>query len=114
MLARPLRLQHSADITRVFKQGQRIPCGPLFLMVTPNELGYSRFGCLASKKVFPLATDRTTAKRIAREAIRFVFSHVRPGYDILVSYRIRPQTRNVSRCAQALEECLKRSFLLKK
>ena len=114
MLARPLRLQHSADIARVFKQGQRIPCGPLFLVVAPNELGYSRFGCLASKKVFPLATDRTTAKRIAREAIRFVSSHVRPGYDILVSYRIRPQTRSVSRCTQALEECLEQKHLLKK
>jgi ribonuclease P protein component len=112
MLSRPSRLQHAADIATVFKQGRRVPCGPIVLLITSNHLRVSRFGCLAGKKIFPLATERNTAKRIAREAIRFVSSRVRPGYDILVVYRARPQARSVARFAQALEETLEQQGLL--
>ena len=103
MLPRPFRLQHASDIATVFKQGRRVACGPVLLFVAKNHLRVSRFGCLAGKKILPLATDRNTAKRIAREAIRFVYSRVQPGYDILVVYRARPQARSVARFSQALE-----------
>lgn len=106
MLPRRSRLQHASDIATVFQQGRRVASGPILVLIVPNQLGISRFGCLAGKKIFPLATERNTAKRIAREAIRFVSSRVRPGYDILVVYRARPQTRSVVRFSQALEEVL--------
>ena len=112
MLPRRSRLQHADAIAQVFKAGRRVPCGPILVLIAANRLNHSRFGCLAGKKIFPLAVERNTAKRIAREAIRFVSSRVRPGYDILVVYRARPQARSVARFAQALEETLGQQKLL--
>ena len=96
----------------VFTEGKRDASGPILLICRPSGHPMTRFGCIANAKTFPLSVDRHRAKRVAREAIRFYLSHIRPGYDMIVVYRFRPKTTEQPTLRDHLGTLLKRHSLL--
>ena len=92
MLPARFRLSGSDTVGRVFRQGVFDTSGPFgFKWITGKSGETSRIGILAGKKLFPTATARNHAKRMAREATRPFLAQLKPGYDILILYRYRPE-----------------------
>ena len=73
--------------------------------VQKNEVGISRLGVVASKRVMPTAVSRNFAKRLVREAFRRSFS-VDRALDVVVRARrqLSPETSLEGR--QALAQLL--------
>ena len=73
--------------------------------VQKNEVGISRLGVVASKRVMPTAVSRNFAKRLVREAFRRSFS-VDRALDVVVRARrqLSPETSMEGR--QALAQLL--------
>lgn len=90
MLASSLRLGKQHGFTEVLRYGKRSAYGEYILFYQPNQLPISRFGFIAGKKILPKASGRNRAKRVSREAIRTLLPHIRPGYDIILMYRYKP------------------------
>lgn len=108
----PARFRLTAkEFPSLFRFGSRTADGAIFLLSKPNQLEQSRFGFIASAKIFPLATDRHRAKRMVREALRSQLSHIRPGYDIVVVYRFRP-LQWYPDILHSVEQILKRQHLI--
>lgn len=75
MLKRKFRLTENYDFQRVKKRGQRI-YGPFFsLSWLNNNLGYSRFGFIATTKIGK-AVKRHRAVRLLRETVRLMSKEV--------------------------------------
>lgn len=83
MLARKYRLP--IHRTHAFS---KVISTPSFIMKTEkNNLGYSRFAFIISKKIDKRAVARNTIKRILVSAIQTIFPSLQKGYDILVIAR---------------------------
>ena len=54
-----------------------------FLKINNNNLGYSRFGFVVSKKTSAKATDRNRIRRVFRSCIEEMIEEVKPGSDML-------------------------------
>lgn len=92
MLPVQFRLSEPEAVGRVFRQGVFDASGPFgFKWLTHEPNTRSRIGVLAGKKLFPTAVSRNHAKRSVREAIRPFLAELRPGYDIVILYRYRPE-----------------------
>jgi ribonuclease P protein component len=102
MLPARFRLSHKKDFARVFQQGQYDAYREFAVKWQRGPSETSRIGFAAGKKIFPTAVLRNRAKRLAREAVRPYLERLRPGYDLIVFYRYRPErfvlkegTRNI-------------------
>ena len=84
MLPKKNRLKKKKDFARVYRQGELIKGNFLIVKIIDNQLDYSRFGIVVSKKVSKKATVRNKAKRRLREAIRSVITEIKGGFDIIV------------------------------
>ena len=65
--------------------------------------GNARYGVVATKKTFKLATERNRAKRLLRDWLRFNEDYMLPDMDYVVIARhaILLATRDDGRCAMA-------------
>lgn len=87
MLSRAARLTHSADLRRVRSRG-RCWAGPLLVLCAlRNDLGVTRFGFSASRRVGG-AVVRNRARRLMSEAVRLQYHRVQPGWDVVCIARV--------------------------
>lgn len=63
------RLRKALEFKEVREKGDRLNCGCFVIIINRNNLGYSRFGVIASSKVGN-AVKRNRAKRVFREIFR--------------------------------------------
>ena len=86
MLPKRHRLKHSAEIRRVYRQGQRRHHPLLILYAARAATGAaaqpSRFAISISRRVGN-AVVRNRGKRLVREAIRAHLEAIEPGWDCL-------------------------------
>ena len=54
----------------------------MIIISKPNDLGYTRFGVIASRSV-GIAVNRNRCKRILRACIHQNLSNYLPGFDVL-------------------------------
>jgi ribonuclease P protein component len=80
------RLNSEAAFQHVFEAPSKLSRKHWLVLYRPNELGYPRLGVIVAKKTYPKATDRNTAKRIARESFRQVLPEIK-SFDIIVLAR---------------------------
>lgn len=111
MLKRPFRLKKEL-MAGIFRSGRRATLGPWIIIFLPNQSPATRFGFVATAKIFPSAVLRHKAKRIAREIIRNIVPGPRRGYDIIVMYRFRPEAWNFPELSASLETLLKKIPLM--
>jgi len=103
------RLTRNAEFGAVHQQG-RVWVNPLLVLkALPNNLPYSRYGFLVSKRVGKAVT-RNKVKRWLREASRL--TQISSGWDLVVIARPAAGTADYHRLEKALKNLLGRARLL--
>lgn len=111
MIERRIRLRRSADVKRVYDEGKSWAHPLLVLIVRPNELGFSRVGVTASRKVGG-AVERNRVKRLLREAARLLYPEFETrGWDVMLIARPRLVEVNEAEVERALLSLLDRAGL---
>lgn len=77
-----------------------------------NELDYSRFGFVVSKRLGK-AVQRNRIKRRMREATRLCASQIKPGFDLVFIARQPINQASYSEIERFLEQLLKGADLLR-
>ncbi len=85
-MERRLRLRRTRDFARVRAAGRSWADRLAILTVAPNDLGISRFGFVASKRLGK-AVHRNRARRLLREAVRQNLSCIPTGWDCVLIAR---------------------------
>jgi len=111
VMERRIRLRHSGDVERVFDEGKSWAHPLLVLVARPNELGLSRVGVTASRKVGG-AVERNRAKRLLREAARHLYPQFETrGWDIMLVARPKLVEAKEIEVERALTSLLERAGL---
>jgi len=111
VIERRIRLRRSADVKRVYDEGRSWAHPLLVLIVRPNELGFSRVGVTASRKVGG-AVERNRVKRLLREAARRLYPEFETrGWDVMLIARPRLVEVNEAEVERALLSLLDRAGL---
>ena len=86
MLNKKYRINTKKEYDYIYKNGKRIQSRYIIVFVTPNNLEYSRFGFVTSKKVGN-AVIRNRAKRQSRAIIQKNWAQIKNGYDYVIIAR---------------------------
>lgn len=93
-MKRVYRLRRPDQFQRV-RRGGRIWEHHLFVLrITPNRRHTTRCGFVVGKRLGS-AVVRNRAKRRVREAVRLVYHHIKPGWDVVFAIR-SPVTATIS------------------
>ena len=104
------RLAHSEDFLRVRHQGRSWSDELLVLVAAQNDLPYSRFGFVVSKRIGK-AVVRNRVRRLVREAVRVRLEGIAPGWDVVLIARTPIVPANWHRIGEALDSLLRRAGL---
>jgi ribonuclease P protein component len=85
-MKRHQRLTRGSDFSRVRKQGHSWAHPLLVLALARNDLGWSRFGFVVSRRVGG-AVVRNRVKRRMREALRRHLDQIPAGWDVVLVAR---------------------------
>ena len=77
-------LTKKKDFEQVFKQGRGYRRNFLYLKIKNNDLEFSRFGIIVSKKISNKAVVRNQIKRRIREAINNREEKIKKGMDVII------------------------------
>ena len=110
-MKRKYRLRRNSDFQRVRQVGKSYASPIMVLAFLRNELEYSRFGFVVSKRLGK-AVIRNKIKRRIREATRLKMSQIKPGFDIVLIARNRINQASYLEVSQSLEHLLKAADLL--
>ncbi len=84
----------------------------LVLVACPNEMGYTRLGVTASRRLGKAVT-RNRARRLLREAARLSYPHIHPGWDLLLIARPALVGARQPQVQGAFESLLRQAGLFK-
>jgi ribonuclease P protein component len=105
------RLHRAADFARLREFGKTWRHSLLVLSVADNNLGYNRYGLIASRRLGK-AVKRNRARRLLREALRQNHAHIRPGHDIVLVAREAIVGQLFATVNQAVQHLLDQAELL--
>jgi len=110
-MRRRYRLRRNSDFQQVRQNGKFYASSFMVLAFLRNELDYSRFGFVVSKRLGK-AVIRNKIKRRLREATRQRISQIQPGFDLVFIARQPIGEASYIEIEQTLEYLLKKSGLL--
>jgi ribonuclease P protein component len=114
VLTRDKRLIKNRDFDRAYQKGKRCFSESFNLIFLPNRSSVTRIGIVVGKKFSKKAVERNRAKRVFREAIRPLYPHIKPGYDIVIfAKKPRGYSLGVETMKKALQETIKKAGILK-
>ena len=106
------RLRKKKDFAKVYQRGYSYSSLLLWLKLLPNDLSYNRVGIVVSTKVSKKAVERNRIKRRLRALIKDYLSSIKPGYDIIITARVRIIDKSFQEIDQDLKSLLQRAQLL--
>tara|TARA_Y100000310_G_C20700403_1_gene829216 strand:+ start:6501 stop:7001 length:501 start_codon:yes stop_codon:yes gene_type:complete len=112
MLPQKNRLKRKKDFETVFKKGEGIKEGFLFLKFLPSKLKGIRFGFVVSEKVSKKAAVRNRVKRQLREIIRPQIPKIDKGVDCVLITRPGIEEENFKDVKEAIDKLFKRARLI--
>lgn len=86
MLNKKFRISNRKDYNYIYKHGKKIQSRYIIVFLAANNLEYSRFGIVTSKKVGK-AVIRNQAKRKLRAIVQNHLPAVKSGYDLVIVAR---------------------------
>jgi ribonuclease P protein component len=110
-MQRAHRLRHAADFQRVRDQRRAWRHPLLVLFAAPNDGQVTRLGISVGRRVGN-AVVRNRVKRRVREAVRYHYGELVPGYDLVFIARPPAATIEWSALRDATEELLRRARVL--
>ena len=108
-MAKEERLRNSSQFRTVYEHGRTWACDFIVLKTLPNNLEYSRYGFVTSKRLGK-AVRRNRVRRLLREAARSV--PVIPGWDIVLIARSSAVTANYQQIKAAVTGIMHRARIL--
>ncbi len=109
-MRRRYRLRRNSDFRRVRQHGRSYASPLMVLAFLRNELDYSRFGFVVSKRLGK-AVRRNKIKRRMREAVRLRLSRIKPGFDVVFIARQPTRQASYQDIEQALDVLLEKTGL---
>lgn len=85
------RLLKKKDFEKVFQKGKGFKRDFIYLKFVNNNLNYSRFGFVISKKVSKKAVFRNKIKRQLRHAVKNFISKIKKNKDIVIIILYQPK-----------------------
>ena len=110
-MKRLYRLRRNRDFQQVRRTGKYYASPLVVLAFLQNELDYSRFGFVVSKRAGN-AVHRNKIKRRMREVIRQFIPRIKPGFDLVFVARQPIRQANYRQIQQSLTYLLKKAELL--
>lgn len=110
-MKRQHRLRHNVDFQQVRRNGKSNASPLMVLAFLRNELDYSRFGFVVSKRLGK-AVQRNRIKRRLREVTRLRLAQIKPGFDLVFIARQPINQASYSQIEQGMEQLVKASGLL--
>ncbi len=84
----------------------------IVLFVKKNNLGYSRFGFTAAKKI-KLAVSRNIIRRRLKEIVRLNECNLKEGYDFVLMARVNAADSDYKSLEKSFFKLMKRKKMLK-
>ena len=110
-MKRSFRLTRSTDFKRVRSAGKSY-AHPLLVLVASPTAEYSlKVGVTAGRSVGG-AIQRNRAKRLLREAMRFLLPAIRPGWDLILIARQPLSAATYEQVQSTLSQLIRRANLL--
>ena len=104
-MQRRYRLVHSQRFQQVYREGRTLVHPLLVMRALANNLAYSRFGLVVSKRTGH-AVVRNRVKRRMREVLRARIARVPPGWDLVLIARAPIVGASFRRIGEALDRLL--------
>ena len=111
-MKRQYRLRRNHDFQRVRHLGKYYASPLMVLAFLRNELEYSRFGFVVSKRIGK-AVRRNKIKRRMREATRLRIPNIKPGFDLVFIARKPILQACYTDIENTLESLLRKADLLR-
>ena len=108
MLKKEFRLRKQKDFENVFDKGVYFSERYLMLKAVKNNLPFSRFGFVVSKKVSKKAVERNKVKRLMSESIRLSQKRIKSGFDIIFVSRAGIVGKDFEEIKESIEKLLKK------
>lgn len=105
-------LRRKSDFSSLYNKGKSVGDRYVVLFHRKNNLPYSRFAYLASKKVGN-SVKRNRARRLMKESYRLTGKKIPEGYDIIFIARNTIDGASCSDVKKSLESAIRRSGVLK-
>jgi len=112
MLVKKYRLPLRTEFYRIKKKGRLYQFSFFGLLVARNELSFSRFAFIISKKVHKRAVKRNRIRRLLREAVKEFLSQSRPGFDVVFLVKKNLIDQELSAVKMAVNQAFQKSGLL--
>lgn len=109
-MKRRYRLRRNADFQAVRRNGRAWPHQLLVLVALPNQLDFSRFGFVVSKRLGK-AVQRNLIKRRMREVVRVKREQIAKGWDLVFIARKPIRNAEYRDVERAIETVLQGSGL---
>jgi ribonuclease P protein component len=109
-MRRRQRLRRPEQFQRVRREGKSWAHPLMILNAMRNRVGHTRCGFVVGKQ-FGKAHDRNRVKRRVREAVRLLYDHILPGYDLTFVIRQPAATASFAELQQSITELLQRAKL---
>ena len=105
-------LTKKKDFEQVFKKGRGYRRDFLYLKIKNNDLEFSRFGIIVSKKISNKAVVRNQIKRRLREAINNREERIKKGIDVVIVALAEIKNKKFNEIDSCVEQVFMRAGII--
>ena len=105
-------LTKKKDFEQVFKKGRGYRRNFLYLKIKDNDLEFSRFGIIVSKKISNKAVARNQIKRRLREAINKREKNIKRGIDVVIVALLEIEGKKFDEIDNCVEQVFTRAGII--